>query len=71
MIGFLNDKTSGVIRHAVGAVGSFLVGLGWTDADSVASLLASLDAIVGGIMTVTAFVASIIAKIKGDDTPAA
>lgn len=71
MIGFLNDKTSGIIRHAVGAAGSFLVGLGWTDADTVASLLASFDGIVGGIMTVAAFVASIIAKINGKNTPTA
>ena len=58
------DKFWGQARHIVGAVGAFLVGMGWATADETVSFVESLDVLVGSVGVVGAMVASWIAKIR-------
>lgn len=57
-------KLYGVLRHAIGAVGAFVVGMNYATADEVGQVLTSLDALVGAAGVVAATVLSIVNKIK-------
>jgi hypothetical protein len=64
---FNKEVLWGTVRHIVGAVGAFVVALGYASADGVADALGSIDTIIGSAAVVVAFVASVVAKIKGTD----
>lgn len=58
------DKVYGIIRHVLGGAGALLVGLGLSDADTVAQASTNFEAIVGAVTFFAAVGASIVAKIK-------
>lgn len=62
---FNKDVLWGTVRHIVGAVGAFVVALGYASADGVADALTNIDTIIGSVGVVVAFVTSIYAKITG------
>lgn len=64
------QKIYGILRHVLGAVGGFLVALGYTSAEAVADVLTNVETVVGAITVVVATITSIVAKIRGNiDNP--
>lgn len=60
-----SDKVMGVIRAVVAGAGGLLVGIGFATADDWAGVAQSVETILGAIGVIGAAVASVLAKIKG------
>lgn len=67
--GIENDGFASAIRHALGALGGFLAAMGLVGAEEWAVFSSSIDAIIGGVFAVYAFVMGQVSKWKGDPTP--
>lgn len=57
-------KVYGFVRHGLGAMGGFMIALGWTDADTWMQVVGSLDTMVGAGLTLAAFGWSMYDKFK-------
>lgn len=59
-------KWAGTVRHLLGGIGAFFVGMGWVTEESVADVITSFDGLLASLAFIVAWGSSLYGKWRGE-----